>query len=75
MILICKKYKYKFLNFFESCRWFYNRVVSRKSQEIDQSQSNVKRIVDYDNFLRLITLTTYDSIVESACVMLVRKII
>jgi len=27
---------------------FYNRVVSRKPQEIDQLQSNVKRIVDYD---------------------------
>jgi len=27
---------------------FYNRVVSRKPQEIDQSQSNLKRIIDYD---------------------------
>jgi len=29
-------------------RQLYNRVVNRKPQEIDQSQSNVKRIVDYD---------------------------
>jgi len=29
-------------------RRFYNKVVSRKPQEIDQSQSNVKRIFDYD---------------------------
>jgi len=40
-------------------------VVSRKPQEIDQSQSNVKRIVDYD-WLIPCGLMTCDSIVEPA---------
>jgi len=50
------------LLFYVDCalRRFYNRIVSRKSEEIDQSQSNVKKIVDYDWLiscgLRLTTL-------------------
>jgi len=51
-------------------------ALRRKSQEIDQSQSNIKRIIDYDWLISCgLRFSTYDYIVESTLRWFYNKVV